>query len=466
MELIEPRVKPPLDPGFRPASLANREFLARVRDSGKAVPLRIAVERESGRISVFETEAFDEGAAEFEANLQYAERLVKTLLWARGGWRVVVGGPRGVGEHLRQVYSPQGARSFDFDFMGRQVYEKPFTVEVVGPDEVPEEREASVALGRHLDGCRIGLDLGASDRKVSAVIEGESVFAEEVVWDPKPQKDPRYHYHQVLSALHWAAALMPRVDAIGVSAAGIYIDNRVRVASLFRGVPEEIYDPEVTDLFLRVRDAWGGLPLDVANDGDVTALAGAMNLEDNGVLGIAMGSSEAGGYVNNEGNITGWLNELAFVPVDFSPGAPVDEWSGDTGCGVQYFSQECVARLAPVTGMDVDASKPKPEQLVDVQEAMAAGDERAARIYETIGVYLGYALAYYHDLYEPRHVLVLGRVTSGESGRVILDTAKEVLRVEFPEVAQAIQLHMPEKEEEKRVGQAIAAASLPVIGGS
>lgn len=465
MKLIEPKVTPPLDPGFRPASLANRQFLEEVRASGKAVPLRIALERERGRVSLFDTEVFGEGAAEFEDNLQYVERLVKTLLWARGGWRVVVGGPAQVGEYIKEMYSPGGARSFDYDFMGRQVYEKSFTVEVTDADSVPEEREASVSLGRHLEGCRIGLDLGASDRKVSAVIDGEAVFAEEVVWDPKPQRNPLYHYHQIMSALHWAAAFMPRVDAIGVSSAGIYIDNRVRVASLFRGVPEDIYDPQVTDLFLRVRDAWG-CPLEVANDGDVTALAGAMNLEDNGVLGIAMGSSEAGGYVDDAGNITGWLNELAFVPVDFSPQAPVDEWSGDLGCGVQYFSQECVARLAPAAQMGIDPSKPKPEQLVDVQEAMAAGDERAALIYETIGVYLGYALAYYYDFYKPRHVLILGRVTTGEGGRVILNRAKDVLREEFPEIGESIALHMPEKDEEKRVGQAIAAASLPALGGN
>lgn len=465
MELVQPRITPPLDPGFRPASLAVRGFLEGVRSSGRGVPLRLALEREKGLVSVFETEVYGEGAEDFDANFQYVERLVKTLLWARGGWRVVVGGPRAIGEHIQKVYSPGGEREFDWKFMGQQVYEHTFTVEVADADSVPEPKEQAISIGRHLDGCRIGLDLGASDRKVSAVIEGEAVFTEEVVWDPKPQSNPSYHYHHIMSALHHAAAYMPNVDAIGVSAAGIYIDNRVRVASLFRGVPEDIYDPQVTDLFLRVRQAWGGIPLLVANDGDVTALAGAMNLEDNGILGIAMGSSEAGGYVNDEGNVTGWLNELAFVPVDFNPDAPIDEWSGDSGCGVQYFSQECVVRLAPAAGIELDPAKSKAEQLVDVQEAMKAGHEGARRIYETIGVYLGYALAYYYDFYKPRHVLVLGRVTSGEGGRIIVEKAKEVLRQEFPQIHDALALHLPEEEAERRVGQAIAAASLPEIGG-
>jgi predicted NBD/HSP70 family sugar kinase len=461
----EPAVKPPLDPDFRPAVLANHDFLARVRDSGRATPLRLALEREKGLISVYETEVFAEGAAEFEDNFAFAERLVKTLLWARGGWRVAVGGPKAIGEYLQQVYSPSGARAFDFHFMGRDVYEKPFTVEVVGPDEVPAPREQAVAIGRHLDGYRIGLDLGASDRKVAAVAEGEPVFTEEVVWNPRVQSNPAYHYHHIQAALHHAAAYLPQVDAIGVSAAGIYIDNRVRVASLFRGVPKDIFAPHVTDLFLRIRREWGDLPLEVANDGDVTALSGAMTINDNSVLGIALGSSQAGGFVNEEGNITGWLNELAFVPVDFSPTAPVEEWSGDVGCGAQYFSQMAVVRLAPAAGLELDSSKSPAEQLVDVQKLLADGDRRAEQIMATIGVYMGYAIAYYYDFYQPRHVMILGRVTSGAGGPIIIEHARQVLQAEFPQLVDRIKLHLPEQEAERRVGQAIAAASLPAKGG-
>ncbi len=459
------KVVPPLDPDFRPASIVLREFRQKVADSGGGVPLKIAVEREKGLISTFEIEVFPDGSPHFEENLPVVERIVKTLLWAYGGWKVVIGGPKGIGEYVQKVYSPDGERAFDWEFMGKKVYEQEFTVEVTDVDSVPEAREQSVAIGRHLDGCRIGLDLGASDRKVAAVIEGEVVFDEEVVWDPKPQSNPKYHYHHIMAALHHAAAYMPKVDAIGVSAAGIYIDNRVRVASLFRGVPEDIYDPEVTDLFLRVQEAWGGVPLLVCNDGDVTALAGAMNLEDNAVLGIAMGSSEAGGYVNEDGNITGWLNELAFVPVDWRPDAAVDEWSGDTGCGSMYFCQEGVFRLAPKVGIEIDTSKLKADQLKDVQALLEAGDERAVKIWQTIGVWLGYAIAFYNEFYHPRHLMVLGRVTSGSGGGIMVEWAKKVLEAEFPELLDSIQIHLPEQEKERRVGQAIAAASLPEIGG-
>jgi predicted NBD/HSP70 family sugar kinase len=460
MKLIAPKVAPPMDEGFRPGVLANRAYLDTARSSGKAVPLVIAMERGGGLISVFRTEVLDPSAPGAEANLPYVERLVKTLLWARGGWKVTVGGPPEVGEYIRRCYSPGGLREFDAPFMGG-VYEHEFTVEVCEADSVPAAREQSVAIGRHLDGCRIGFDAGASDRKVSAVIEGESVFEEEVVWNPKAQTNPGYHYHHIQSALHMAAAHLPRVDAIGVSSAGIYIDNRVRVASLFRGIPKDRFEGEIAPLFVRIGQEWG-VPTEVANDGDVTALAGSMNLDTNGVLGIAMGSSEAGGYVTPEGNITGWLNELAFVPVDFSPDAPVDEWSGDVGCGVQYFSQEAVIRLAPTAGIEIDAALTPAEKLSVVQDLHAEGDERARLIFETIGVYLGYGVAYYADFYDINQLLILGRVTSRQGGPIILNRAQEVLKTEFPELAATIKMDLPD-EMARRVGQAVAAASLPEI---
>ncbi len=461
MKLVPPRIKPPLDEDFRPGVLANHAYLKAVRASGKAVPLVIALERGGGLVSVFKTEVLDPQADGADQNLPYAERLVKTLLWARGGWKVYVGGPSQVGEYLRDAYSPGGIRAFDEEFMGG-VYERKFTVEVMAADEVPDAREQTVAIGRHLDGCRIGFDAGASDWKVSAVIDGESVWEDEVIWHPKEQSDPNYHYEQIKSALKAAASRMPRVDAIGVSSAGIYIDNRVMVASLFRGIPKDRFDAEVKDLFLRIRKEWGDIPLEVANDGDVTALAASMNLDVNGVLGIALGSSEAGGYLTPEGNITGWLNELAFVPVDFNPQAPIDEWSGDHGCGVQYFSQEAVIRLAPKTGIELDPDQTPAEKLASVQELHEAGDERARRIFETIGVYMGYGIAYYADFYDIEHVLILGRVTSGQGGPIILEGARNVLSEEFPELANRLQLHLPD-EMARRVGQAVAAASLPAI---
>jgi predicted NBD/HSP70 family sugar kinase len=294
------------------------------------------------------------------------------------------------------------------------------------------------------------------------VRDGKTVFSDETLWDPRSHADPQWHFDQVMDSLKRAAAHLPGVDAIGGSSAGVYVNNHVQVASLFRGVPEQVFNERVKTLFIELRKAWGNIPFDVVNDGEVTALAGSMAINDNAVLGLALGSSQAVGYVTPEGNITPWLNELAFAPVDYQPQAPVDEWSGDRGCGVQYFSQQCVGRLIPKAAIDLDAKLPLPEKLVEVQKLMAGGDERAEKIYQTIGVYLGYAVAHYAEFYPLRHLLILGRVTTGAGGEVILQRAREVLREEFPELSAAVAFHMPD-EKEKRHGQAMAAASLPLL---
>jgi len=460
LELVKPKCVPPLDSNFRPAVLANRAFMRQVQVSGAGVPLVLGLERDDGHLSRFETHVFPEGHPQAGSNLMYSERLLKFLLWQRGGWKVYVGGPRSIGEHIQREYSPKGARRFDYHLMGQDVYEQTFTVIPCEAADVPPASESGMPLGGHLEGCRIGFDLGASDRKVSAVMEGQAVYSEEVVWEPRKQTDPEYHYREITAALKAAAARLPRVDAIGGSSAGIYINNRPMIASLFRGIPPERFG-EVKNLFLRIRDEWQ-VPLQVINDGDVTALAGAMSLEEGGVLGIALGSSEAAGYVTVEGKITGWLNELAFAPVDYSPNAPADEWSGDQGCGALYLSQQCVFHLAPKAGIQIPGDVPDAEKLVRVQEKLEAGNQGAAQIWQSMGYYMGYALAHYAEFYELKHVLILGRCTLGRGGQLILDGAKEVLQAEFPELA-GVTLQLPD-DKSRLVGQSIAAASLPAIG--
>ena len=443
---------PVLDPDFMPLMRFNHAFL-----EGAKKPVGIAVERADGQMASCHT--FIHGTPEMaEADHYYVERIVKTILWMKGGFKVYVSGDEGVCEYLKSVYCAGGQQEFDWDYMAN-VFEHPF--EVVLVDKIPEAKDAPKAIGGHLGGCRIGFDAGGSDRKVSAVIDGETVYSEEVVWFPKTNSDPDYHYDGIVAALKSAAEHMPRVDAVGVSSAGVFINNRTMNASLFLKVPKEIYDEKVKDIYIRaIRDTFGDVPYCVINDGDVSALAGAMSLNDNSVLGIAMGTSEAVGYVDEEGRITGWLNELAFVPVDAQPGAMRDEWSGDIGCGVKYFSQDGVIKLAPRAGIELDESASPAEKLKAVQALMAEDDPRAAQVYESIGVYLGHTLAYYHELYGCRHVLLLGRVMSGKGGDLILDTAKKVLADEYPEVKM-----VPELPDEKfrRVGQSMAAASLPEI---
>ncbi|MBL8102146.1 MAG: ROK family protein [Anaerolineales bacterium] len=458
LKLISPRVVPPLDGDFRPAILANQNFRREVESVG--VRAVIGVERSGGEVSRFETKVYPEGHPNFESNFQYIERIVKFLLWQRGGHTLHVGGSPKIAEHLKETYNRHGAKKFDFDFMGTQVYEKEFSVISCGVDEVPASRETGKLLGRNLQGHRIGFDLGASDRKVSAVVDGTPIYSEEVIWEPRKNTNPEYHYREVMTALKTAASKMPRVDAIGGSSAGIYIDNRPMVASLFRGIPQEKFS-DIKNMFLRIRDELG-VPLEVINDGDVTALAGSMSIEDNGILGIALGSSEAAGYVNMEGHIMGWLNELAFAPIDYSPNAPVEEWSGDKGCGASYFSQQCVFRLAPKAGIEIPVDVTDAEKLKFVQEKLEAGHEGALKIWQSMGIYLGYGIAHYADFYEIKHVLILGRCTSGRGGDLLLEGAKKVFEMEFPELVGKIELHLPD-EKIRRVGQSVAAASLPVI---
>ena len=448
---VEIKNIPVLDPEFTPILRFNQAFL---KTASK--PVSIAVERADGQMAT--THTYIHGTPEMaEADRYYIDRLVKTELWMKGGFRIYVN-DKDVCDYLKSVYCKGGAREFDWDYFAN-VFEHPF--EIILTDKVPESMDISKPMGGHLEGCRIGFDAGGSDRKVSAVIDGETVFSEEVVWFPKITADPDYHYDGIVSALKSAAAHMPRVDAVGVSSAGVFINNRTMAASLFLSVPKELYDAKVKDIYIRaIRDTFGDIPYAVYNDGDVSALAGTMSLNDTNVLGIAMGTSEAVGYVNEEGCITGWLNELAFVPVDANPEAMEDEWSGDIGCGVKYFCQDGVIKLAPRAGIELDASLSPAEKLKVVQKLMEEGDRRAAQVYESIGVYLGHTLAYYYEKYGFRYVLLLGRVMSGKGGEALLEACQKVLNDEYPEAAAKFKLTLPD-EKFRRVGQSMAAASQP-----
>lgn len=445
---------PELDPGFIPLYKFNQAFLKSARKS-----VGIAVERAGGEVAVCST--FIHGTEEMrEADHYYINRLVKTILWLNGGFRIYVCGDEDTCNYLRSIYCAGGQQEFDWDYMAG-VFEHPFEVLLV--DALPPAKDSPKPMGGHMDGCRIGFDAGGSDRKVSAVIDGETVYSEEVVWFPKLNSDPDYHYDGIVSALKSAASHMPRVDAVGVSSAGVFINNRTMSASLFINVPKELYDAKVKDIYIRaITDTFGPVPYCVVNDGDVSALAGAISLDDTNILGIAMGTSEAVGYVDEQGRITGWLNELAFVPVDANPAAMEDEWSHDIGCGVKYFSQDSVIKLAPAAGIELDPALSPAEKLKAVQSLMEEGDDRAAAIYRSIGVYLAHSLALYHGLYGFRNVLLLGRVMSGKGGDTLLASCRKVLENEYPRICSSINIALPD-ERFRRVGQSAAAASLPEI---
>jgi predicted NBD/HSP70 family sugar kinase len=441
---------------------ALEDFDAQVKKSGKSVAVTLVAERSGGYNYVYQYEALQDGVND-ALNFRVAERLAKTILWVVGGFKIYVAGSKSIYEYLKKAYTLDGLRAFDVDFMSG-VYETPFVVEWLENDQIPAQKNNSVRVGGYLNGCRIGFDAGGSDRKVSAVIDGEVVYSEEVVWNPKVTEDPTYHYNEILTAMKTAASKMPTVDAIGVSSAGVYVDNKIMVASLFIKVDKQKHGDYVKNMYINVANEMSKeygkeIPLEVANDGDVTALAGAIDLNDNGVLGIAMGTSEAVGYINTQGGINGWLSELAFAPVDFNENAMQDEWSGDFGVGCKYFSQDAVIKLAEYGGYKFEDGLTPAQKLKVIQALMEKGDKLAYQIYEDIGVYLAHTIPFYAKFYDIKHMLLLGRVMGGKGGDVILATCKQVLKDEYPQFA-TLDIGLPD-ETNRRVGQSIAAASLP-----
>ena len=445
---------PELDPGFIPFGVWVNSYL-----EGAKMPIAIAVERDNGRISVRKT--FIHGTPEMmDADYRYVERIVKFLLWSVGGYKVYICGCSDLAKKLQDAYKIGGEREFDFTFVD-QLYEKVLQIIDLPLEDCPAENEVPEPMGGHMDGCRIGFDAGGSDRKVSAVIDGECVYSEEVIWFPKLNEDPDYHYEHILTAFQTAASKMPRVDAIGVSSAGDYINNEPRVASLFIKVPRDNWD-KVKSIYTRAAAAIGDVPLVVANDGDVSALAGAMGLGKGKMMGLAMGTSEAVGYVDADQNVLGWINELAFAPVDLQPAAMQDEWSLDFGVGCKYFSQDAVIKLCPAAGIELDESLSLAEKLKAVQKLMEADDPRAQAIFQTIGAYFGYTMVLYSQFYDLDYVMLMGRVMSGKGGDTILRVTNEILADEYPELAKKCLVTLPD-EKMRRVGQAVAAASLPAI---
>ncbi|MGN1015958.1 MAG: ROK family protein [Faecousia sp.] len=445
---------PQLDPGFVPFGVWMDAYL-----EGAKQPVAIAVERDQGRVSVRRT--FIHGTPEMaQADYRYVERMVKFLLWSIGGFKVYICGCSPIARQLQQDYSLTGKRAFDFDFF-HKLYEVDLEIIDLPLEACPAPNEISQPLGGHLDGCRIGFDAGGSDRKVSAVIDGECVYSEEVVWFPKLNPDPNYQYNEILTAFRTAASKMPRVDAIGVSSAGTFIGNAPMISSIFYKVPRDRWD-EVKTCFDRAAAEIGDVPIVVANDGDVSALAGAMGLNTGNIMGLAMGTSEAVGYVDADKNVKGWISELAFAPVDLSEDAMQDEWSTDFGVGCKYFSQDAVIKLAPRAGIELDPSLSPAEKLKVVQKLMAEDDPRAAQIFRDIGVYLAYTVVLYSHFYDIEHLMLMGRVMSGKGGDIILDTCSAVLKEEYPELARKCEVMLPD-EKTRRVGQAVAAASLPQL---
>jgi len=446
---------PKLDPTFIPFGVWRAAYL-----KGATKSLAIALERDKGRVSVHKT--FIHGTPEMaEADYRYVERYVKFLLWSTGGFRVSICGCSELAQRLQKAYTATGERQFDITFF-KQVYERELEVIDLPLEQCPAANEIAQPMGGNMNGCRIGFDAGGSDRKVSAVIDGKCVYSEEVLWFPKLNEDPNYQYLEILTAFRTAASKMPRVDAIGVSSAGVFIGNAPMVSSIFYKVPRSEWNFVKTVFDRAAAEIDPNIPILVANDGDVSALAGAIGLGKGNLMGLAMGTSEAVGYVDADQNVLGWINELAFAPVDLQVGAMQDEWSTDYGVGCKYFSQDAVMKLAPRAGIEIPEDLSLAQKLKFVQNLMEVDDPRAIAVFETIGAYLAYTVVLYSQLYDLDYLMLLGRVMSGKGGDTILKVCNEVLADEYPELAAKCTVTLPD-EKMRRVGQSVAAASLPAL---
>jgi len=478
--LSRPKVPAPLDPNFSPVVLAKKQYAKAVEGCTDALEWACPRTGGCGRGKLI---VFPEGHADMDASIYLAGVLIQEMIWQRSASELQLAGPKGVVDALARQFAPGGMYEFEATQMPcvNGTPEAPFQVKVVGSAaDLPEAKDEPQTMGKEANGCRLAFDLGKSDIKVVAVQDGEIKYSKETEWDVT-NPDPEYHFKAIVDAMNLGKAELPKIDAIGGSATGtVSAKNEATWCDIFPNVPPDVYKEKVVDIFSRIAKEVAGkeVPLKVINDGEVTALAAYQKIKAGNVLGISMGSSEGGGYANADGNLMGWINELCYIRLDLNPMAPSDPWTKQAHSGIShmYLGQRGTTKLAAAGGIEGPEEQmyPHPNMctikheghaqcLKLIQAAMKdpAKEPRARLIYETVGVYLGYGLAQYCDFYKLDHVMILGRVSKGAGGDIMLAKAKEVLETEFPEIPP-IQFHGAD-DHFKAVGQCIAAAALPEI---
>jgi hypothetical protein len=411
--------------------------------------------------------------------------MIQESIWRCGATELQLAGPANLCETLKAAYSPGGTYAFEADVMPKAfgTPDKAFEVKVVGgAGELPEALDTPQVCGKDAGGNRLAFDLGKSDIKTVAIKDGEVLDSMETEWDVT-NPDPQYHYDAIVAAMKGTidrakAKGFGDIQAVGGSATGtVSADNEATWCDIFPNVPPDVYKEKVVDIFKRIaKEVAGDVPLKVINDGEVTALAAVQKLGGKGnVLGISMGSSEGGGYANADGNLMGWISELCYMKLDMNPRAPTDPWTkgNHRGMSHMYLGQRGATKNAykvcevpenyryPHADMCTIKHEDHANCLKLIQQAMKDNPEKTSDLYKTCGVYLGYGLAQYCEHYKIDNVMILGRVSKGAGGKVMLDTASEVLATEFPDLPK-IEFHEAD-DHFKAVGQCIAAAALPVI---
>lgn len=476
--LVRPKIPAPLDPNFCPLVLAKKNYMKMVGGSPQSVEW--ALPRADG-CARYKLPVFADSHEDMECSVYLAGVLIQEMIWQRSAKCLMLAGPKKCCEMLKAAFSKGGAYEYEIMSMPNVcgTPDVAFEVKIVDVKDLPTGKDTPQVCGKDANGCRLAFDLGKSDIKTVAVKDGEVLYSKETEWDVT-NVDPDYHYKAIVDALNLAKASLPKVDAVGGSATGtVSGDNEATWCDIFPNVPPDVYKAKVVDIFKRMaKEVAGDVPLKVINDGEVTALAAVQKIGKGSILGISMGSSEGGGYANEDGNLNGWINEMCYIKLDLNPEAPTDPWTKGCHRGIShmYLGQRGATKLAAKAGVKVPENYvyPHPDMctikhedhaqcLKLIQEAMKdpAQEPKVRQLYETVGVYLGYGLAQYCEFYKIDHVMILGRVSKGKGGDLMLDVAKKVLMAEFPQFGH-IQFHTAD-DHFKAVGQCIAAAALPTV---
>eukprot|EP00928_Gymnodinium_smaydae_P063127 TRINITY_DN467_c0_g1_i5.p1 TRINITY_DN467_c0_g1~~TRINITY_DN467_c0_g1_i5.p1 ORF type:complete len:533 (+),score=167.54 TRINITY_DN467_c0_g1_i5:55-1599(+) len=486
--IVEPKIKAPLDAGFAPVVLAKREYRKAAQECKDTLYFALPRKNGCGR---GELKVFLEDDKRYQASVILAGVMIQEMIWMKGATSLQLCGPKGICAAVKADFSKGGAYAFEAETMPKCNGEADKTFEVTIVDAIgslPASKDTPEVCGKEANGNRLAFDLGKSDIKTVFVKDGEVLDSMETEWDVTAV-DPEYHFKMIVDAMNGTIERAKKkgagaIQAVGGSATGtVSSDNEATWCDIFPNVPADVYKEKVVDIFKRISNKVAGdVPLKVINDGEVTALAAVQKLtKENGgklignVMGISMGSSEGGGYADADGNLKGWFNELCYVKLDMNPSAPTDPWSKEAHRGLShmYLGQRGATKNAyKITEVPENYKYPHPDMctikhedhaqcLKLIQKAMKDTPEKAADLYKTCGVYLGYALAQYVEHYKIEHVMILGRVSKGDGGDIMLKTASEVLNTEFPDIPK-IKFHTAD-DHFKAVGQCIAAAALPTI---
>jgi predicted NBD/HSP70 family sugar kinase len=434
---------------FDPSFISARKALEKFEEAGTS-PLSIAISQPRGLIYVYNTKVNPDPIVTYP----FLKRLLLTLVWMVGGSQIQLYGDSKVCDYL--ISKQKGDPEWDSTALNMEmIFSHPFSIVKVA--NKPQAHDYHIPLSDDFSGCRIGFDAGGSDRKVSAVKDGQVLYSEEVLWQPKSQKDFKYHYDGVVDSFRRAAKYLPHVDAIGVSTAGVPVDNEMAQCNLFFSLPMDKQINPGRKLYIDVvKNEFPDATLKVANDGDVTAMGGSFYFHKDKVLGLAMGTSLAAGYCINS-SFNGWISELGKVPLNYASDAICHYATHISGAGSEYLSQKGIIRLCEKAGFVTEGTLPI--RLLAIQEEAKKGNPTILEAYDEMGIYLGSALALYSKFLDIRSVLLLGRVMSGVGGEHIVASATAYLKENgYPNM----DIFTPD-EKFKRLGQSYLAASLPIL---